>query len=590
MPSLTLIKVKAQVGSTSGDSSREAHRDGGQSLTLRQPLNPTLTLKIIDKKSEPTPSVIMRESFSKISLLYKGVGKRMPSKCVTISLSLNGGSGESHTGKGKASPKITNSTKTGGVRDHPNKSIRDERKLIQTILKKLRERHTIGEAKTQFLLASHNPAYVAYENATGGCLDSIALGLCGFRHAGGTEDINSPTGLLKARLFQDLTGAKCWGCQRTWRIWSKVMRKLHPRIHYYKSGMPCINHASLGDQLGSEGNKGGDLFPGQCDQILEMEPDTFRLEIVGNALKVPKDDPGKDVRIIRQKLGSKYRLFQRLIEVWRLGDPSNRQRYFLVGLKKSTIPSDIDFEWPEDIFGEEHYPIARDIASPDEEIPPEYWRHDKVDLLPHRPPRPGNIHKVGEKNHTGVDTKRFRSGLSNNPTRVDGWDGLWHTAMTTNGGAVHPSLNWRSGQPITKTRLTVIIEWLKAASLDELSYLEWVTRFHNENVSDQHRDQWVRECVNMGVPMCTSVAIDKSIWKVLGKAGIKPADPDPYCKGEPLLYGLEAFVAQGDETTTCMMEEAFSHNDPSDHHIALLCNEEDYKAITGIADTGCTNL
>ena len=291
-----------------------------------------------------------------------------------------------------------------------------------------------------------------------------------------------------------------------------------------------------------------------------------------------------------RKLGSKYRLFERLIQVWRLGDPSNRERYFLVGLKKSTIREDIDFEWPEDIFSEEHFPIARDIAVPDEEIPTEYWRHDKVDLLPYRPPKPGHIHKVGEKNHTGVDTKRFRSGLSNNPTRVDSLDGLWHTGMTTNGGAVHPSIHWIQGQPILKCRMTVIIEWLRAASLDELSYLEWVTRFHDENVSDQLRDQWVRECVNMGVPMCTSVAIDKAIWKVLEKAGIKPADPDPHCLGAPVSYGLEAFIALSGETTTCVMEEAFSRYDPKDHHIALVCNEEDYKAKTGVADTGCTNL
>ena len=70
-------------------------------------------------------------------------------------------------------------------------------------------------------------------------------------------------------------------------------------------------------------------------------------------------------------------------------------------------------------------PIARDIAVPDEEIPPEYWRYDKVTLLPYRPPKPGHIHKVGEKTETGVDTQRYRSGVSSNPTRVDSFDGMF---------------------------------------------------------------------------------------------------------------------------------------------------------------------
>ena len=60
-------------------------------------------------------------------------------------------------------------------------------------------------------------------------------------------------------------------------------------------------------------------------------------------------------------------------------------------------------------------------------------------------------------------------------------------------------LSWTPGQTITRTQLTPPASTLMMASLSP-SYGEWVRTF-NES------DDFLRYCVNMGVPMATSCAI-----------------------------------------------------------------------------------
>ena len=465
------------------------------------------------------------------------------------------------------------------------------RDLVKGILRKLRDRHTVGHTKEKFLTASTSPAYTVFENATGGGLDTMAAGLAGFRHTGGTEDVDTPLGHVKGEMFEDMTlGAKCWGSVRRWTEFIGEYKQLYPLLNYMKTGMPCTNHAALGDQSGSDGIKGGDLFLLQVPQILAMLPDIFRIEFVPNALNVPKYDRGRDVRLVMVGLRPQYRLFVKMINVWELGDPTHRQRIFIVGLRRYTVPGTVNFHWPQEIFGDLVHPVARDIAVPDAEVPECYKRFGKIDLVaPHPNPIPGKLLTIGYNNNTGVDTRRFRSGLSFNPTRVDSWEGNFATGQTTNGGAVRPPLDWRPGQPLNEVRLGLIAEWLRGASLDEFSYLEWSTRFLDTDATDQLRDQFIRELVNMGVPLCTSLAIDHSVMATLMEAGINPSPPDM-----PLESSVQ-LLDPNNEDPLLNRDDVFEAHFAGEVLVgsadsALVCTDAQLTALTGIADSGCTEL
>ena len=401
-----------------------------------------------------------------------------------------------------------------------------DRIKVRGILADKRSAHTIGKAKANFAMAAAMPAYVVFENATGGCLDTVSAGLAGLRHAGGTEDISTPLGLVKATAFEDVTGSQCWGDTYDWRTWAPRVIELEPTIHIFKAGQPCTIHAALGDQKGSEGDKGGDLSLVQIEEILYLKPIMVRLEMVEGALDSPLSNPGQDIRQILNSLSDEYRMDASLLNVWEHGDPTRRRRIFIIGMRRDMIDSSITFPWPEPIFNAEMYPIARDIAVPDIEVPDDYWRYDPVtqkDKVVLKP-KAGKIQKVGTCHQTVGDN--YRGGLSIEPKNVSGWDGIFNTLLPTNGGSRRPELDWKPGTPIKRTRMTVTMEHLRGASLDEPSYLEWITRIFDRTGLNMSRDQFIRDAVNMGVPICTSLAIDQAMVDTLIQAGVKPTIPD----------------------------------------------------------------
>jgi hypothetical protein len=148
------------------------------------------------------------------------------------------------------------------------------RTTVKNFLRTKQELHKVSKAQENY--HSTMPSYTIFELATGGCLDTIAAGLTGaFHHLGGTEDVSTAIGRAKAKLFSDITGAKCYGDTRGWRKWSS---KVKGKVDYLKSGQPCTDYASLGAKTGRHG-KTGDLFLEQTDLILEIEPKIFRLEM-----------------------------------------------------------------------------------------------------------------------------------------------------------------------------------------------------------------------------------------------------------------------------------------------------------------------
>ena len=97
------------------------------------------------------------------------------------------------------------------------------------------------------------------------------------------------------------------------------------------------------------------------------------------------------------------------------------------------------------------------------------------------------------------------------------WLGSLQTQTTHNGGGRRPSLSWRYGTPLGRTRMLLPVETVRAASLPE-DYLEWCIGFNSGQVIDD--DRYLRECVNMGVPVRTACAINDAIHTVLVAAGI----------------------------------------------------------------------
>ena len=68
----------------------------------------------------------------------------------------------------------------------------------------------------------------------------------------------------------------------------------------------------------------------------------------------------------------------------------------IIGLRKD-IFTDVQWEYPDHdiVFTENMYPVARDIAVPDNEVPDEYWRTPTVHQYTKTKPRPGKLHHIG---------------------------------------------------------------------------------------------------------------------------------------------------------------------------------------------------
>ena len=189
--------------------------------------------------------------------------------------------GISRTGHQKVGFVSTVPDETEGERSHgrvreksgPDSSVRS---TVRRTLEEWRSDNSVERVRE--MLSDNTPSYTVIEQATGGCLDSMAAALVGFAHLGGTEDITKPLGRAKSEFFEDMTGAQCLGDARDWRKWSSRFKT--GQIDYYKAGMPCTDYASLGYQEGCLGNKGGNLFLHQADTILHLLPKVCRLEMV----------------------------------------------------------------------------------------------------------------------------------------------------------------------------------------------------------------------------------------------------------------------------------------------------------------------
>jgi len=175
-----------------------------------------------------------------------------------------------------------------------------------------------------------------------------------------------------------------------------------------------MDNSLSGSKTGTGGDTGW-MFTSQTDVLLNVQPDTFVLEMVANALKV---DPAAVDKIV-DIMSEKYDVQREVLRVAEHGDESNRERLFIVGVhNRLQAPKGI-FKFPEPMHG--HSRTARDIAVPDQEVPRRYWKRihgiKPRDRMYKR--TPGHLNKLVQL-ATGM-------GHSSMPHAVYTWDGTFNT-------------------------------------------------------------------------------------------------------------------------------------------------------------------
>ena len=189
-------------------------------------------------------------------------------------------------------------------------------------LREWRNAFTVKDA----IQASQCPGsyYTVIELAVGGCCSALSSVRSGFRHLFTTE-----TDPIKQRMATEITNAECLG--DTFEYDFTELKQQYGHANYLKSGMPCRDYSSSNpNPLGSQGETGY-MYLLQIQYILEYEPDIICLEQVPNALKIRG---GADVRYVIESLSDKYVVHAAVLEVYKYGDVSSRNRLIIIAIHK----------------------------------------------------------------------------------------------------------------------------------------------------------------------------------------------------------------------------------------------------------------
>ena len=345
----------------------------------------------------------------------------------------------------------------------------------------------------------------------GGLLDTFGAVRAGFLPVWGTEICEK-----QRKMWDIVTGAPMYP-----DTFKDIPYNARTPI-YMKSGQPCPDYTfrgpvSRGLPHGEDGPTGW-MFVKQADVILKQRPKAFCLEMTDNAVNI---HCGKEIDKVILGLSKEYIVYYNVIQMWKNGDPSSRRRLFIVGMHKSLGKHAKEFSFPKPAYNHSNAPRAIHIAVPDNEVPNEYWvRRNFTPYLQRNPnPRPGTLQTVAQVGAKGD------IGHSSSPHTVYSWYGLMNAQLTTNGGGVRPPLNWWYNGPLEWARLTTPLETIRCASLPD-DYMKLMNAMHGttcECHKHESHDAFIRRCVNNGVPINTSYAIDMMVHKVLRRAGV-PTD------------------------------------------------------------------
>ena len=120
-------------------------------------------------------------------------------------------------------------------------------------------------------------------------------------------------------------------------------------------------------QEGAIIGKTGWMFVKQVDPILAIQPTAFVLEMVSSAAQV---HDGSEVDEVCSRLSKKYHVHKMdRLRTWTMGDVSNRSRMFIVGFHRERVGQEGErFRFPSPVYDSTRFPIAADLAIPDEEV------------------------------------------------------------------------------------------------------------------------------------------------------------------------------------------------------------------------------
>ena len=90
-----------------------------------------------------------------------------------------------------------------------------------------------------------------------------------------------------------------------------------------------------------------------------------------------------------ESLSDKYVAHAAVLEVYKYGDVSSRNRLIIIAIHKKYGDYAYDYEFPKGEFNDHYAPQAWHIAVRDEQVPEHMWRYDKPSLLPWTDPTPG---------------------------------------------------------------------------------------------------------------------------------------------------------------------------------------------------------
>jgi site-specific DNA-cytosine methylase len=326
--------------------------------------------------------------------------------------------------------------------------------------------------------------------ATGGLGDTLAAIRVGFQPILGTE-----TNVVQQEMWEDITSIASKG-----DVYGlDVDRERKPMV--YGSGMPCQKWCISGDQSGEAG-EGGALYIDQAQVILGLDPEVFYLEQSPNVLA---EQFAISFAKLKEQLETMYVLHMKTIRVWQFGDPQNRERLFIVGIHRKHGDKANHWKWPEPKYDKERYPIALDIAVPDEEVPKKYilkgGTADGLQLLYDVNVRLNQRVEAGTMDV--IASWGYTMGHKSRPNKWQSWYGLLNTQLTSNGGGQRPMLSWKPGEELKLSRMAVPKETIAAASFSD-SYEAWMRGFKDD-------DEFLHLCVNNAIPMGTGVALLQQI-------------------------------------------------------------------------------
>ena len=337
------------------------------------------------------------------------------------------------------------------------------------------------------------------------------LSMMGSARAGFGQTWNTEIVAAKQQILEYMSHAKCY----TDSFDPAVQKAPSPNLLWVTP--PCIDYASSGSQLGGEGQTGW-MFVEVGDVITAISPDSFIIEMSSNCTRV---HDGAELTQLLQKLKQSYKWYRTVTRVWHWGDPTNRERLFIVGFHKRNPKAYSEFKWPKFVYNYGRpAPRYADIAVPDSKVPEYYTRSGPPPpLCEWREPEWGKMHKIAQVG------KWNSMGYSNNPHSYYSMDSLPNGQTTFNGGGQRPSTKWRRGEPITWSRLTVIPESCALQNVPD-EYPDLVTRFMTDADRSAHpnpqiaKDIWVRDLINQGVPVRTATELSTAVRKALVAAKV----------------------------------------------------------------------